>query len=289
MKIIWVLENIKSNRNSNDYYINSRFNILLLLASVHLWRKNHPEDVCILYADDLTIDTFDRLKVLDFWHEIKPIPNPRKINKDVFWASSKLQVLSQVDEHVIIMDNDTHVYKPIKEHLDLSKVYVTNFEVGKGYYPTAIDPYVQKLSYKARWKTESVNVSFLNLPDPEFTREYANLSLKFMEEFTEVKAPNSQYLIFAEQLLLKHLLDKKQIPYSSILSTNWDCKEWKWGKENDYGIWPVFEAETYFKHYGPLKGFILNNRDGENYEREIKHLLNCINLPKLNLDSIPNR
>ena len=289
MKIIWVLENIKSNKNSNDYYTNSRFNILLLLTSVHLWRKNHSEDVCVLYADDITIDVLDRLKVLDFWHEIKPIPSAPRIDKDVFWASSKLQVLASIDEPVIIMDNDTHIYKPIKEYLDLNKVYVTNLEIGKGYYPTAIDPYVQKLSYKPRWKTESVNVSFLNLPDPEFTKEYANMSLKLMEEFTALEAPNSQYLIFSEQLLLKHLLDKKKIDYSSILSTYWDCKQWEWGSEHKNGIWPVYESETIFKHYGPLKGFILNNRGGENYEREIKHLLNCINLPKLDLSSIPNR
>jgi hypothetical protein len=289
LKIVWVLENIKSNKNSNDFYINSRFNVLLLLTSVHLWRKNHSEDVCVLYADDITIDLFDRLKVLDFWHEIKPIPSAPRINKDVFWASSKLQVLATIDEPVIIMDNDTHVYKPIKDYLDLNKVYVTNLEIGKGYYPTAIDPYVQKLSYKPRWKTESVNVSFLNLPDPNFTREYANMSLKFMEEFTELEAPNSQYLIFSEQLLLKHLLDKNKVPHSSIISTYWDCKAWDWGEPHDNGVWQIDESEVFFKHYGPLKGYILNNKPGCNYDEHIKHLLNCINFPTLNLSIIPKR
>ena len=159
MKINWVLENIKKNRNSNDFYVNSRLNILLLLASVNLWKRNHREDNCVLNGDELTIDTLDRLNVLDYFDEIKLLPKSnRKIDRDVFWAASKLEVLSRIDYQTIIMDNDTHVYKPIKDYLDLSKVYVTNFEVGKGYYPTAIDPYVQKLSYKARWKTESVNV-----------------------------------------------------------------------------------------------------------------------------------
>ena len=289
MKVIWVLENIKKNVNSSDYYINSKLNILLLLCSVHLWRKNHPEDTCVLYADDLTIDTLDKLKVLSFWHTIKPIPNPKKINKEIFWASSKLQVLSSVDEPVIIMDNDTHVYKPIKDKLDLNKVYVCNFEVGKGYYPTAIDPFVQKLSYKPRWQTKSVNVSFLNLPDPEFTREYANMSLQFMEEFTQLKAPNSQYLIFAEQLLLKHLLDKKKIEHKSILSTYWDCKRWEWGEDHSEGIWSIDESEQYFKHYGPLKGYILNDKPKCDYNENIQHLINCLNLRNLDLSIIPNR
>jgi len=288
LKIIWVLENIKKNYNTNDYYINSKLNVLLLLASVYLWKKNHKEDTCVLYADDLTIDTLDKLKVLDFWDVIKPLPKSRRINKDVFWAASKVEVLAQIDEPVIIMDNDTHVYKPLKHLIEPDTVYVCNFEEGKGYYPNSINKYVQQLSYKARWKNESVNVSFLYLPDATFTKEYAELSLKLMEEFTAMGAPNPQYLIFSEQLLLKHLLDKNNIKYKSIISTTWDCKEWEWGKDNDRGIWPYYGSEMYFKHYGPLKGYILGNKADQNYNSEIKHLLNCINFPKLNLSLIPN-
>jgi len=290
LKINWVLENIKKNKNSNDFYVNSRLNILLLLASVHLWKKNHRDDTTVLYGDDLTIDTLERLKVLDYFDIIKPIPKTgRKIDKDVFWAASKLEVLSQIDEPIIIMDNDTHVYKPLKHHLDLSKVYVCNFERGKGYYPTAIDTRVQKLSYKTRWKTESVNVGFLNLPDPEFTRRYANESLKMMEEFTAMGVPHSQYLIFAEQLLLKHMLLNENIEHKSIISTTWDCNEWQWGEDHENGVWPIYESEIYFKHYGPLKGWIKDSKADQDYDTEIAHLLNCINNPNLDLSSVPNR
>ena len=237
----------------------------------------------------MTIDLLDRLKVLEFWDIIKPLPSGRKINKSVFWASAKLQVLAKINEPVILMDNDTHVYKPFKHYLDLSKVYVTNYEVGKGYYPTAIDPYVQKLSYRPRWKTESVNVSFLNLPDPKFTNRYAEQSLDMMEEFTKLKAPNSQYLIFSEQLLLRHLLDKENIEHRSILSNFWDCKKWQWGEKHDKGIWTEEESSVIFKHYGPLKGWYLNNQPGFSYQDHIKHLLNCINFPNLDLSSIKKR
>lgn len=284
MKVVWVLENIEKNKN---FY--SKFNILLLLASTHLWRKNHPEDTCFLYADDMTIDTLDKLKVLEFWHEIKPIPNPRKINKSIFWASSKLQVLADIHEPVILMDNDTHVFKPIKHLLDLNKTYVTNYEVGKGYYPLTADQYVKKLSYKARWKSESVNVSFLNLPDPEFTKRYAETSLQIMEEFTVLKAPNPQYLIFAEQLLLRHMLDEEGREHDSIISTLWDCKAWDWGEESSKGLWTILESEQFFKHYGPLKGRYLDNKEGFKYEDHLTYLLNCINLRNLDLTKIPKR
>jgi len=289
LRVIWVLENIKNNRNLNNYYIDSRLNVLLLLSSVQLWKRYHPEDKCVLYTDDKTISLFNKLKVLDFWDTILPIPLTPRINKDVFWASSKLQVLSTQTEPVIMMDNDTHVFTPLKNHLDLTKYYVCNLEIGKAYYPTSIDPLVSKLSYKNRWQTDSVNVSFLNLPNPTFTREYAELSIKLMEEFTELKASNSQYLIFAEQLLLRHLFDKNNIDFSSIISTYWHCKQQSWTDDHNLGIWPIDESGRYFKHYGPLKGSVLNNRDGENYEKEINHLLNCIRFPNLNLSLIPNR
>ena len=289
MTIIWVLENIKKNYNSNDYYIDSRFNVLLLLASVHLWKKHNREDKCVLYADDLTIDFLDKHKLLEFWDSIKCLPKSRRIDKDVFWAATKVEVLAELNEPAIIMDNDTHFYKPVKHLLDLNKVCVCNLEEGKGYYPTSIDQYVSKLSMKARWKPKSVNVSFLNLPDPIFTKEYAELSLNMMEEFTTLKAPNSQYLIFSEQLLLRHLLDKNKIEYKSLISNYWNCKDWDWGEPHSKGVWTIEESEIYFKHYGPLKGWYLNNKEGFSYINQIKHLENCINLPNLDLSKLPRR
>ena len=32
---------------------------------------------------------------------------------------------------------------------------------------------------------------------------------------------------------------------------------WEWGEDHDRGIWPIYESEIYFKHYGPLKRWIL--------------------------------
>lgn len=261
----------------------------MLLASVTLWRKHHREDTCILYADDMTIDLLDRLKVLELWHEIRPIPNSRKINKSVFWASAKLQVLADINEPIIIMDNDTHIYKPIKHLLDKETTYVFNYEIGKGYYPGLTDEYVRKISYKARWKTDSVNVSFLYLPNPEFTKRYAETSLQMMEEFTEMNVPNPQYLIFAEQLLLRHMMDKEGIEHRSLLATYWDCANWDWGPVHEKGLYAFPESDLYFKHYGPLKSWIKDNRSTESYDAEIIHLLNCINIPNLDLSLMPRK
>lgn len=289
MKVIWVLENIKKNSNSKDYYINSKLNVLLLLASTYLWKKNHRDDECILYGDDLTIDLLSRLNVLDFWDAVKPLPPSRNINKDVFWAAPKLEVLAEVKEPVILMDNDTHVYTSIKNRFQKDTVYVMHYEKGGGVYPTGIDENVRELSFQRRWETDSVNVGFLHLPDPEFTREYANLSLKIMEEFSVMNVKYSIYLIFAEQLLLKTMMEEKQIKYKPILSTYYNCREKDWGVDHKEGIWTLNQSGRFIKHYGPLKADIKDCKGNLSYEGEIQHLLNCINLPNLDLSIIPTK
>lgn len=284
MKIIWVLDNVEGNKS---FY--SRLYILILIASIRLWKKFYPNDNCVLYCDELTRDTLDTIKVLHLWDSIELYKPTRNINRKIFWAAAKLEVLSMQTEPCIIVDNDFHLYCPIKDYLDPNKFYVHNIEEGKGYYPSYVDPYVRKLSYKPRWPVESVNVSFLQLPDPKFTMEYAFGSLKLMEEFTAMDVPNSQYLIFAEQLFLRHMFKERNIDFTSLVGTYWDCNAWEWGEEHDRGIWSIYESELYVKHYGPLKRWIVHDKADQNYEREVLHLLNCINIPNLDLTSIDKK
>lgn len=281
MKIIWVLDNIKEDKS---FY--SKLHILILIASVRLWKKFYPNDNCVLYCDELTRDTLNTIKVLHLWNSIELFKPTRKINREIFWASAKLEVLALQTEPCILVDNDMHIYAPIKEYLDPNKFYVHNIEEGKGYYPSYVDPFVRKLSLKPRWPIESVNVAFLQLPDSNFIKEYAEGSLQLMEEFTAMDVPNSQYLIFAEQLFLRYLFKKKNIDFNSLVGTYWNCNAWEWGEDHDRGVWPIYESEVFFKHYGPLKSWILKSKADQNYEKEIKHLLNCINIPNLDLTSI---
>lgn len=261
-----------------------------MFASVSLWKRNHPEDTTYLYCDLMTKELLERLGVTSLWDKIELIEFNTPVNKHVFWASSKLHILSLQNEPVIIMDGDTLVYKPFKHHLKPDRVLVSNLEIGRGYYPSGLDEYVRKLSYKGRWKTEALNVSFLYLPDPEFTKMYAKLSLKIMKEFTKMNVPNSKYLIFAEQLLLRHLLDKHKVDYKPIISNAWDCDKWDWDKEEHNGIWSYEDSQVNFWHYGPLKDFYKDDHGLHPYDEEIKMLRNCINFHKfIDLSEITKR
>ena len=277
MKVIWVYENISKKR---EHY--SQFNLLVMFASVSLWKRNHPEDRTFLYTDFMTKELLEKIGVTSLWDNVEVIEFNSPIDKSTFWASSKLHILSLQNEPVIIMDGDTLVYKRFKEHLKPNQVLVSNLELGRGYYPSGLDSYVRKLSYrpKPRWKSQALNVSFLYLPDPEFTKLYANLSLEMMKEFTDMNVPNSKYLIFAEQLLLRHLLDKHNVEYKPIIANPWDCDKWNWSKKQDDGIWSYEDSQVHFWHYGPLKDFYKEDHGLHPYDEEIKMLRNCINFHK---------
>ena len=253
MKTIWVYENI---REDKSFY--SKFNILLLLSSVRLWKKNHPNFPCFLYCDKLTYNLLKDINVLKLWDEVILYSHDLNINRKVFWACNKVNVLNKQTEPCIILDHDSLVYKPIDEYLN-DEVLVAHLELGEGYYPTNYDENIRNLSYNYHWETNSVNVSFLYFPKIDFLKTYTSLSLKIMEEFTNMNVPNSQYLIFSEQLLLKHLLDKHKVKYKSLITNYWDCNKWDWGESHSKGIWKYPESNLYYQHYGPLKNVIIND------------------------------
>ena len=56
METIWVLENVKK-----DYSFYSRLQILMLIASVSLWKKYHPNHKTIFYCDEMSNEVLSEL------------------------------------------------------------------------------------------------------------------------------------------------------------------------------------------------------------------------------------
>ena len=268
MKVIWVYEDIGK-------LPLSILDVTMLLTSTKLWGFYHPEDTRVLYCNLKLGNTLKSLGVLKSFDKVIILPTNEdfSVNTQVFWSFSKLKTLVQQTEPVILMDHDFIPLCRIKDSLDLSKVCYCNTEFATGYYPGNIDSYVKQLSLRVRWPEYSSNVSFLNLPDPEFTQYYAGTSIQVMEEFTKLKVPNSLYLIFAEQMVLKQLLQEQ--PYQVLLRDVWNCKEHRWDSKNteESGIWTLKEASRVkFHHYGPSKKHLV----GDDYGRELAWLFELL-------------
>lgn len=272
MKAIWVLENIKERES---FY--NKFELLLLFSSVSQWKKHHPEHTCVFYCDQLTKDFILKLNALSLWDEVNVIGKNKFIDKSVFWASSKLQVLSTVKEPVVIIDNDFIVYKPLDKYFT-DKVIATHYEDGSNYYINNTDPYIKQAKHIInRPNLNALNVSLLYLPDPKFTKYYADTSLELMELFTKIKVPNSKYLIYAEQLLLLHLITLHNVSYDTLMKDKWLCYESIYIK-GETGFLTKEESDLHFRHYWMDKPKIKNNEDGFSYKKEVKELENAIKI-----------
>lgn len=251
MKVIWAYENI----NGREQVL-SQIETYMLISSVKQWQKYHPEDTRVLYCDKSFREFLGSLGVLNLFDEVivlylEDLPS---IDPKVFWSRIKLLALYYQEEPVIIMDHDFITLCPLKEFLNPKRVCYCNRENAKGYYPSNVDSYIRQLSIRRRWPEYSVNVGFLYLPFPEFTREYAEVSLKIMEELSFLKVPNSKYLIFAEQLVLSSFFP--EVPHQSLLKPTWNCCEHAWDTMDPdiTGIFTLEEAQrSKFIHYERVK------------------------------------
>lgn len=283
MKVIWAFENISK---SKSFY--RKLDFAMFLASVRLWTKHHPDDYRVLYCDSITRNLLIELGVQKFWHTIIDVDTLPKVQIDtrIFWSSVKVRALAVQKEPVLILDNDFLVFSPLGTYLDPGKICYSHTEDGKDYYPNFTDPFVSKLSYKISYGLVSCNVSFLYLPDPEFIKMYAGISLQVMKEFSEMHVPNDLFTIFAEQLILKSWMVHTRRDYQCLYKPIYICKEERFSeKEEDYhGIFTEREASLRFRHYGPAKRLIRKGMGPRSYEEEFDEVFKFIGLPGLDLD-----
>lgn len=270
MNTFWVYENIKK-----QWSFYNKLDVLLLLCSSVLWKKHHPTFTTFLFCDELTLELLIKLNATELWDNIKLIEDNPKINKQIFWAASKVEQLKYIQEPTILLDHDLLVFRSLEEHIKDTPLFAHD-ENGEMYYPTSHDKIIaQTEDIISRPKPLAVNCSFVYFPSSSFANLYANTSIELMERFTELKAPNSKYLIYAEQLTLKSLLDRESIKYNTLINEKWHCKELKF-EPNDKGIFSFKESQRYFRHYWLDKNKIKKSIEGFSFTEEIRILYNIL-------------
>lgn len=277
MEVIWVLENIRGNKS---FY--NELDSLLLYASVIQMRKHHKFDNYVLYCDSLTKEQIIQDGKEHLWTEIRNLPINKFIDKSTFWASSKLQVLRNVNKPTLVLDHDFIIYREI-QGLNKDTLLIGHEEDGNEYYPTRFDPFVREVRDLIPVPgTNAINCCFNFFPDHKVANSYAKLSLELMERFTKLKVPSSKYLIFAEQLALKYFLDYHKISYNSLLKGIWLAKDRIW-ESTDKGLIDLDEMNLYFRHYWMDKPKIRENKDGFDYNEEIRILKRIVDNAKYTL------
>lgn len=282
MNTYWVYENIKE-----DHSFYNKLDILLLLCSGFLWKKHHPTHTTHLTADKLTLEYLDSFNGLSIFDKVDKIPKNKHVNKSVFWASSKVEKLRYINGPSIVMDHDFLVFKSFEKYLNQDPFFCHE-ENGTGYYDTAWNPFVQSINdLISRPKPHAINCCFLYLPNSDFANSYSKISIELMERFTKLKAPNSRFLVFAEQLVLKHLLDYHKIEYNTLLNEKWNAKG-KFYEPSDRGYMTFDSSQTTYRHYWMDKPLIKQSLKGFDFNQEITILTNILKKSKVNLIELNN-
>jgi hypothetical protein len=272
MKAIWVIENVKKD---NSFY--DEFKLVMLFASVSLWKKYHPEHTTILYCDEMTEKYLSNLNVFPLWDQIKHLSYPEKINREIFWSSCKTKIISEATEPIVVIDHDFLIFTNIDEHLK-EKVLYTHEEQAYPWYPAKEDRYCARLSKPSPYELDlAANVSLFYLPDPKFAKMYGEWVLQNHEEFTimDFEGMDPNYMIYSEQLMLKQLLVRDNIPHNTLTINVFDNKKQIFTDAiNLYGIWNREESPLHYRHYGFDKRLLQDDKD------ELSYLYRCINASK---------
>lgn len=279
MEAIWVLENVKGDKS---FY--SKLELLILVASICLWKKYHPNHYTVMYCDEMTNSVLNSLGILHLWDDIRELSYPEKINREVFWASCKSKIISETKIPLVVVDHDFLIYTNIDQYLQ-DQVMFTYNEQANTWYPKENNKANKSLTNPVEYVNDfAANVSILYLPDPEFAREYGKqviqnhveLSAMFIDDLS------ANYMILSEQLMLKQWLSKREIPHQALCKNIWDCNNIRYTlNEVENGIWNYKEISRYCKHYGVDKARFKQNQQGFDYEKEIEFLYRCINSSKL--------
>lgn len=279
METIWVLENVKG-----DISFYSRFELMILIASICLWKKYHPNHKTIFYCDEMTNNVLSKLGVLGLWDEVRHLSYPEKINREVFWSSCKTKIISKTKIPLLVIDHDFLIFKNIDEFLT-DKVIFTYHERANNWYPKENSKPNMSLTKPIKYVNDfAANVSLLYLPDPNFAREYGKQVLQNHIEFSDmyIEDLSANYMILSEQLMLKQWLSERNIPHIPLCKNIWDCYKITYiHSEEEDGLLSFKEVGTYFKHYGTDKTRFKERQEGFDYDKEIKFLYNCINSSKL--------
>ena len=279
MEAIWVLENVKGNKS---FY--SKLELLILVASICLWKKHHPTHHTVMYCDEMTNKVLSTLGIISLWDDIRDLSYPEKINREVFWSSCKSKVISETKIPLVVVDHDFLIFTNIDEHLKDEVVFTYN-ERASNWYPKENNKVNRSLTKPVKYVNNfAANVSLLYLPDPEFAREYAKQVLQNHVEFSAmyIEDLSANYMILSEQLMLKQWLSGRNIPHTALAKNIWDCYQIKYiDSEEEKGLWSFKEVGKYFKHYGVDKTRIKENQQGFNYDSEIEFIYRCIKSTKL--------
>lgn len=272
MNIIWSYE---GNPNFNKAEIASA------KASVLLWKRLYPNHTTHLVCDENTIQYFTEIGLIEFYDKVVLI-DKNEINKKVFWASCKIQAISQIQAPLCHIDLDFFTWQNFEDFGLFDERMAASFKEETTYYYLDTNIATKDTSLNLYFSGIAYNTSFMYFADEEIKNEYCNTALSYMKEASLVydqdifDADKSLYMIFAEQQLFGEIAYKNNINVKTILKEKYIAghSTYEYDLFNN-GIVKECFAEKYLVHLGEFKNEMKNDLNLQNNVcNHVNYLLN---------------
>jgi hypothetical protein len=264
MNVIWVAEDIKKDQSFKQ----TKAEVLCTLSCLLFIKQYYPHFKTIFFVDEYTKKYYKQFGFMELFDEVndtllnEPIEG---INRDIFWAASKILAQRNTPGPTLTIDLDFRIFN------DISKLGVFDGDICCLWLEVIDDEFYFKptqaldypgLNWKYNWSDLALNVSFLYLKNEYFKNLYCDLALDYMRscfgKIPEIngKVERNKFILFAEQYML-HQLAKEQGQQIKLLIDDF----YPIPKSVDYikssGI-DMSNCGFHFYHYGDHKSKMIN-------------------------------
>jgi len=259
MNVVWTLENISGEVKLTEA------EVATLKVSVTLWKRNNPNDTTIIYCDTPSKNYLEKIGLIECFDivDCELLEKKRKtsnINKNVFWASAKIESLKATAAPLVHIDNDFFAVKSLEDiGLFKSDVAVSYQEKTDDYY---LDPVIATanapIKLFKKYNNIAYNTSLLYFKNQAAKDEYCNVSLKYMRKISgaydkEIFSSNSVvYMIFAEQQILGEFCETKKLKVNKLINQVFCPKTGLYENKTD-GLVDLKNIDTVAGHLGEVK------------------------------------
>ncbi len=225
--------------NNTDEYFMEDYDILTMILSALMWRKNNGD--ISLFGDNAALDYIESLGLSHIWNGgLYEIKVPDNVPEKVFWAAGKLYAMRQMKMPAVMVDLDLVIWKDISQYVKYTDICAIHREgiyddiyPGKDFFKMSED---YTFDPEWDWSAYPVNTCMLYISDEEFKSYYVDSAISFMEHCIE-KEENLCHMVFAEQRMLAMCAQKKGKTVSSFFPSSTEIKHQEifthlWGYKN---------------------------------------------------------
>jgi hypothetical protein len=261
MKAVWVLENVHANRN----FSMKEIELLYITASVIQWRKFFPDIPTYMVCTTEVYSYLCDLDIMYLWDHVDQqiLSEHDEIDRNAFWACSKLKAMRKISAPFVMLDNDIYMNRPVISKSDFKdySVMVSHEEYGPGYYLLSDHESMGVLQdrYRPDHTGRSYNVSLLYIKEDSFRDAYSKKAYEWMAALSKKKREDPDFnlhgghMIFCEQKLLYDMVKDEAKSSRTVISDVFDCKKNSFLSNSD--------LLSQVDHLGPLKRYIESQPD----------------------------